>query len=615
MHANSPYCLLHQNGTTVLARGQLSQHSLLSEMPRPDAPPSAEGHAATSLPVISMIPYAQLKERDYRVHDGGEQILSLRCASVDEIALTDVVPGEGEPELQIDGDILYEMDDATFTKKVASVIEDEIKQGEGSNVLLSRRSSVQLKAFDDRTAKTLFSRLARNEAHAYLTFCFFDGTRYFIGSSPERHLSVSESGTVKMNPICGTLRKKDLNSQADLIAFLCDPKEVNELFQVVDEELKMMSKICSAGGDVHGPFIREMRSLLHTEYELEGTTDLDVIHAFRVSMFAATMIGSPLENAARIIHKYEFSSRRYYSSALLIHHAHEGGRESIDSAITIRTMEISATGRCFIQSGASIVRDSVPEKECLEIRAKSEGLLKAIISSQTTLPILKNFMNEKVETILQSRNRYLSRFWLREQQGSPRPELAQLSLLIIDNEDEFTFMLRHMLQRMGVSVTVADYDTKDLDLNAADVVLVGPGPGNPENTEDPKIHRVHALVADLIKSKKKFLAVCLGHQVLCSQLGFKIIRADPPLQGVQKRVELYGRDEPCGFYNTFFAVASEPPPDQVTVAVEADERVSALRGPHYASFQFHVESLLTTNGMQILQDALLRLLDQPQPIG
>jgi phenazine biosynthesis protein phzE len=83
-----------------------------------------------------------------------------------------------------------------------------------------------------------------------------------------------------------------------------------------------------------------------------------------------------------------------------------------------------------------------------------------------------------------------------------------------------------------------------------------------------------------------------------------VTRVDPPLQGVQQSIELFGRSEACGFYNTFFAHAPSAVPAGVEICAEPDGRVSALRAPRFVSFQFHVESVLTTNGMNILHDAL-----------
>jgi phenazine biosynthesis protein phzE len=176
----------------------------------------------------------------------------------------------------------------------------------------------------------------------------------------------------------------------------------------------------------------------------------------------------------------------------------------------------------------------------------------------------------------------------------------------MDNEDEFTFMMKHMFDHMGVAARVVRHDAPGLDVLGSDLVLVGPGPGDPTNLDDPKMRRVHGVVDGLLRSGGKFLAVCLGHQVLCHQLGLSIAKLDPPLQGVQKPIDLFGREESVGFYNTFAAVrpdASDAPPG-VEIWAEAGGRVNALRAPSFVSFQFHLESVLTTNGFDILKEAV-----------
>ena len=62
---------------------------------------------------------------------------------------------------------------------------------------------------------------------------------------------------------------------------------------------------------------------------------------------------------------------------------------------------------------------------------------------------------------------------------------------------------------------------------------------------------------------------------------------------------------PVGFYNTFFARRPAEPPHGVEIASEPDGRVTALRAERFCSFQFHVESVLTTNSVPLLRDALL----------
>jgi 2-amino-4-deoxychorismate synthase len=590
---DAPYCLIHQGGVTRYASGELRHVSLLADVPRPG-----------DLPVLSMVPYSQLRERGFEVHDRGEPILTLLAREWRELALDDIPQVS---DFRLAGEVEFDVGDEQFADWVRHIVADEICQGEGSNFLPSRKARVRIDGFSAAAANTIFTRLARSEMGAYMTFCFFDGDHWFIGSSPERHITI-KGGVVRMNPICGTLPKAALTRRSDLVEFLSDPKEINELFQVVDEELKMMSRICAEGGTIHGPYLKEMSTLIHTEYELEGRTSMDVVDAFRDSMFAATMIGSPLQNAARIIHRYEADSRRYYASALMVLDRDESGAEYLDSAITIRTMEVDAAGNGVIQSGASIVRDSDPAKECAEVRAKAEGMLRAIGGRPAAQPVLPKYADQLVNDVLLSRNKYLSQFWTMPQaRPAGKSDFDGVSITVIDNEDEFTYMLRHVLDHLGVDASVRSYADPSLDLTATDLVLVGPGPGNPTNLADPKMARIHEIVADLLSRQAKFLAVCLGHQILCQQLGLPIIPIDPPLQGVQQSIDLFGRAEPVGFYNTFFATAAAVPPG-VELAAAADGRVMATRSGHFCSFQFHVESVLTTNCVAVLKEALSYLL-------
>ncbi|HSV66754.1 MAG TPA: anthranilate synthase family protein [Mycobacteriales bacterium] len=597
-----PYCLLHRDGTTHYASGRVRTVWWLAEVPRPAAP--------DGLPVLSMVPYSQLRERGFAVHDGGEPIITMATAEYREVSLDEILTGDPEPVVRLAAEPTFDVTDEQYAEWVRRIVAEEICQGEGSNFLPSRRSRLRIADFSAAVANVIFARLARSELGAYLTFCFHDGERFFIGASPERHITV-ERGVVTMNPICGTLPKSALTRRADLVEFLSDPKEINELFQVVDEELKMMSQICAEGGTIHGPYLKEMGSVIHTEYELSGRTTMDPVDAFRESMFAATMIGSPLQNAARIIHKYEADSRRYYSSALLVMGRDKGGAEHLDSAITIRTMEVGPDGEATIQTGASIVRDSDPEKECQEVRAKAGGLLRALSSGEPATVMLPGYVDQLVTDVLESRNKYLSRFWTeRQDRPAVKSEFDGTSITIIDNEDQFTYMLRHVLDHLGLTSTVRRWHDPELDsdLAGADLVLVGPGPGNPLNLADAKMARVHGVVADLLAGRRKFLAVCLGHQILCHQLGMRIVRIDPPLQGVQQSIDLFGRDEPVGFYNTFVATRPAAVPAGVELAAAPDGGVMATRSGHFASFQFHVESVLTTNCAAILREALTWLL-------
>jgi phenazine biosynthesis protein phzE len=82
---------------------------------------------------------------------------------------------------------------------------------------------------------------------------------------------------------------------------------------------------------------------------------------------------------------------------------------------------------------------------------------------------------------------------------------------------------------------------------------------------------------------------------------------DPPLQGVQRVIDLYGEEQRVGFYNTFIPVAPQTPLPGVEMAVSG-EHVISLRSPKFVSYQFHVESVLTTRGMRILEDGVTHLM-------
>ena len=126
------------------------------------------------------------------------------------------------------------------------------------------------------------------------------------------------------------------------------------------------------------------------------------------------------------------------------------------------------------------------------------------------------------------------------------------------------------------------------------------------------------LTLDALHRDVPLLSVCLGHQVLARLFGFPIRRKDVPHQGTQREVDLFGRSELVGFYNSFTAFSEH---DQVhclglsgPIDVSRDRRtgeVHALRGPGFASVQFHPESVLTRNGSSIIAELVSTCLAAP----
>lgn len=586
-------CLYRRDGRTWRAVGEILHCQSVEEIPH-----------ATSL-TIALVPFGQIRERGFTALHAGEPILVLVVEELEEIWPEPTSDSE-DTEIVFSGPE-YSPNDEEYAELISKVIRDEIENGEGSNFLIARSAVIEIENFGPSVAREIFWRLVNVEPNSYVTFCFSDGDTFWIGASPERNVTV-KGGEVTMNPICGTLPKFGRIERDELLAFVTDAKEIHELFQVVDEELKMMAIICDKGGRVRGPFLKEMNSVIHTEYVLEGRSEKAPLEIFRDSMFAPTMIGSPLENAARVIARHERESRGYYSSAFLLLDHQQDGSLSLDSAITIRTIEIGPNGVGVARAGASIVRDSIPSREVIEAKAKAGATLGVLRPQCRKQDILGVHADREVLEALGSRNQNLSRFWMEPQTTVSTPKNG-LKAVIIDHEDDFSQMLAHLLHGAGVSAEVRPYFA-NVRPDEADLFILGPGPGDPNSVSQAKMAALYANIRTFLKARTPFIAVCLSHQALCRSLGMQLVKLDPPLQGVQREVQLFGRPQHVGFYNTFAALAPRVSPTGVDV--EADgEHVLALRGKNFVSFQFHLESVLTSDGEGILFDALKHVTGEP----
>src|SRR4051794_687290 len=574
------------------------------------------------------IPFRQVRERGFEAHDDGTPLVVVDVESEREFTVAEVVDAIDDVEVGFADRGGFDIDDEEYAKLVEAIIADEIGQGEGANLVIGRHYRAQVADWDAGRALTVFKRLCERERGAYWTFCFFTGDRYLVGASPERHVSVQGGyGTVsdvRTNPISGPFRLAGHDDPAErkeaLLEFLADEKEIYELFMVVDEELKMMCDICHEGGQVLGPFLKPMTHLVHTEYLLAGRTRRDVREVLRDTMYAATVTGSPVQNACRLIKTYEPEGRGYYGAALALIGRDREGRTRCDSPIVIRAADVDLDGHVKVTAGATLVRDSDPMSEVAETRAKAGGILSAFGLVDT--PAAPSYgidgltRDEDVLIALGSRNQRLSTFWLTDQAGAPPDlRLAGQHVAILDGEDDFVNMLRHVLGVAGMSSEVVPhsrYDERSLD--DADLVIVGPGPGDPRDGDDAKIVTFRRAVDRLLERRQPFLAVCLGHQVLCDRLGIPLAYKDIVFQGTQAEVSLDGRPERVGFYNTFVgrvSPSSTGAPVSDGLSVETDPTtgdVHLVRGEHFRGIQFHAESILTEHGSDLVHRLAAELL-------
>ncbi|WP_050372472.1 anthranilate synthase family protein [Streptomyces acidiscabies] len=583
--------------------GEVQLPSTLGEIPlSDDRGPGAE--------VLVLIPYRQVTERGFESHDDGAPLIAMSVTEQENLPLAEALARIPDAGIELTGGH-FDVGDEEYAEIVRRVVADEIGTGEGANFVIKRSFTADITGYGVHSALTFFRRLVERETGAYWTFVVHTGERTFVGATPERHVSLHD-GTAVMNPISGTYRYPESGpTLPGVLDFLADRKEADELYMVVDEELKMMARICVDGGRVVGPYLKEMARLAHTEYFIEGRCDRDPREILRETLFAPTVTGSPLESACRVIARHEPRGRGYYSGVAALIGRDERGVRTMDSAILIRTADIDAGGRVRIGVGATLVRHSDPLAEVAETRAKAAGLVAALEAGGPT----RFTSHPEVRAALEQRNLSVADFWLADgaaQVGS-RPRLAGQRVLVVDAEDTFTSMIEKQLKALELEVTVRRFDEPYV-FDEFDLVVMGPGPGDPLDTGHVKIAHLDAAVSCLLRERRPFLAVCLSHQVLARRLGLDVVRRDVPNQGVQREIDLFGVAERVGFYNTFSARADRDRltlPDGTEVEVSRDPatgEVHALRSGRFASMQFHAESLLTVDGPRItagLLDALV----------
>ncbi|MBO8191275.1 chorismate-binding protein [Streptomyces oryzae] len=610
-----PFALLHRRtpgrdtGLVEVLTGSVREVERLADLPvRPDGEAGA----------LALVPFRQIRERGFDVRDDGTPLSVLLPDERYELPLAGTLAALPDHPVRVEQGA-FDVPDSAYEDIVRRVVRDEIGAGEGANFVIRRDYQGRIPDFSRADALALFGRLLRGEQGAYWTFVVHTGERVLVGASPEVHVRMT-GGTVVMNPISGTYRYPPQGPDvAGLLDFLSDRKESEELSMVVDEELKMMCTVGDEGGVVVGPRLKEMAHLAHTEYELRGRSTLDVREVLRETMFAATVTGSPVENACRVIERHEAGGRGYYAGALALLGHDGGGAQTLDSPILIRTADIDAAdGRLRVPVGATLVRASDPASEVAETHAKAAGVLAALgvrdapaRTQDEPRPRLAD--DPRVRAALEGRRASLAPFWLRMRVGRPeRADAAQV--LVVDGEDTFTSMLAHLLGSTGHQVRVRRYDEPGLAeaaLRHAGPVVLGPGPGDPRDADDPKMRLLRGLAADLVRARRQpLLGVCLGHELLAAELGLELVRKQRPYQGAQETIELFGRRETVGFYNSYTArcddeAAAELALHGVELSRDPDSgEVHALRGPGFAGVQFHPESVLTLDGVTVTAQLL-----------
>ena len=208
-------------------------------------------------------------------------------------------------------------------------------------------------------------------------FYFDMGDFHVVGSSPEILVRL-ENGVVTLRPIAGTrprgaTREADLALEEDLLS---DPKERAEHVMLMDLGRNDVGRVAEIGSvKVSETMVIERYShVMHIVSNVEGKlkSGLDAMAVLKASFPAGTVSGAPKVRAMEIIDEMEPSKRGVYAGAV----GYLGFSGDMDIAIAIRTAVIK-DGTLYVQAGAGIVADSVPENEWVETQNKARALLRA----------------------------------------------------------------------------------------------------------------------------------------------------------------------------------------------------------------------------------------------
>ena len=258
---------------------------------------------------------------------------------------------------------------------------EEIAAGEIFQIVLSQRWETD---FPTAEALTLYRALRSINPSPYM-FLLRTAECTLVGASPEMLVRVT-GGVAETRPIAGTrprvaTREEDLDLERSLLA---DPKENAEHLMLVDLGRNDLGRVCRSGTVEVTDFrhIERYSHVMHLVTDVHGRLrdDCSPLDALVACFPAGTVSGAPKIRAMQLIDRFERTRRGPYAGAV----AYFGFSGNMDSCITIRTV-VLAGDRAFVQAGAGIVYDSVPEKEREETETKAAALKRAVAVAKAVI--------------------------------------------------------------------------------------------------------------------------------------------------------------------------------------------------------------------------------------
>ncbi|MGH9717968.1 MAG: anthranilate synthase component I [Candidatus Acidiferrales bacterium] len=264
------------------------------------------------------------------------------------------------------------MSKSTFTAAVRKT-KAYIRAGDAFQIVLSQR----LEARTSADPFEIYRALRVVNPSPYLYFLKLDDVSV-VGSSPEMLVKV-QGRDAYYRPLAGTRpRGRDEKADRELeTQLLADPKERAEHVMLVDLGRNDLGRVCEYGSVAPERlmFVERYSHVMHIASSLHGTLreDVDCFDALMACFPAGTLSGAPKVRAMEIIDELEPTRRGIYGGAIL----YLDFSGNLDSCIGLRTL-VAKSGSVYVQAGAGIVADSVPETEYQETLNKARALVRAL---------------------------------------------------------------------------------------------------------------------------------------------------------------------------------------------------------------------------------------------
>ncbi|UCC94594.1 MAG: anthranilate synthase component I [Candidatus Omnitrophota bacterium] len=248
-----------------------------------------------------------------------------------------------------------------------------IKEGEIIQVVLSQRFSLEFRG----NPFTVYRYLRMLNPSPYMFYLNFKNLK-LCGSSPEMLLRC-EKGSLITRPIAGT-RKRGQDERGDQqleASLLRDPKERAEHIMLVDLARNDVGRVAQKA-TVEVPIfmtVEKFSHVMHIVSEVRGqlASKEDIFSALIGCFPAGTVTGAPKVRAMQIINELEPDQREIYAGCV----GYFSFTKSLDTCIIIRTI-VFKDNNAYVQAGAGIVNDSVPQREYKETVNKAKAAVYAI---------------------------------------------------------------------------------------------------------------------------------------------------------------------------------------------------------------------------------------------